>query len=55
MLDNGIITMRENHPIDEHFTQSGKLMGFVQQINRTVSWDTTIEDRPSRIKEEEEY
>lgn len=29
MLDNGIITMRENHPTDEHFTQSGKLMGFV--------------------------
>jgi hypothetical protein len=51
MLDNGIITMRENHPIDEHFSQSGKLMGFIQKIKRTDSgFDTTIEDRPSRLR-----
>ena len=37
MLDNGIITMRENHPTDEHFTQSGKLMGFVQMIKNSES------------------
>jgi hypothetical protein len=50
MLDNGIITMREGHPIDEHFSMSGKLMGFVQRIKNSESFDTTIEDRPSRFR-----